>query len=195
MKNRKYNKIMINDLEIEYYVTYSNVKYTRYKLDLGKLHLTISRRNRDSVEEIIHKKDKWIYNKIKEYNETTAKFEKLTKNKQIEQRSLSELKNLVNIYIEYYEKCLNVKVNRIQYRQMSRKWGSCSTLRNITLNKYLCFLPDNLVRYIVYHEMAHLIVMAHDDKFYDIIKKEFYDYKSYDDELDQYWYLIRKHFN
>ena len=72
------------------------------------------------------------------------------------------------------------------------KWGSCSSLRNITLSVDLRFLPDRLVSYIVFHEMVHIIVMAHNDKFYEIIKKEFEDYKKYDEELEQFSYLLRK---
>lgn len=192
MKNRKYQKIKIKDITLEYYVEYRNVKYIRYELRDGVLRLVLPKRNKKDVEEYIHKKDKWLYRKIKQYNKSLEKNRKLTLNKNLENRSLQELKYLVNNYVEIYEKQLNVKVNRIQFRSMVHKWGSCSSLRNITLSRDLRFLPNNLVAYIVYHEMAHIIVMAHDDKFYEIMKKEFEDYKSYDEELEQYLYLINK---
>ena len=75
---------------------------------------------------------------------------------------------------------------------MTRKWGSCSSKANITLSKSLAYLPDKLVAYIVYHELAHLIVMAHNDEFFDIIKKEFPNYELCDKKLEQYNYLINK---
>ena len=97
---------------------------------------------------------------------------------------------MVNIYVEKYEKILNVEVNRLQFRDTIYKWGSCSTLRNITLSKNLRFLPDRLVEYIVYHELVHIIVLAHNDKFFEIIKKEFPNYLLCDEKLKQYNFLI-----
>lgn len=188
----KFNEIKINDIIIEYYVEYRNVKYIRYELREGVLRLVLPKRSKINVEEQIHKKDKWLYKKIKQYRKNLEKNRLLTSDKKLENRSLIELKYLVNGFVEEYEKKLNVKVNRIQYRSMVHKWGSCSSLRNITLSKDLRFLPDTLVRYIVYHEMSHIIVMAHNDKFYELIKKEFENYKKYDEELEQYLYLINK---
>lgn len=188
----KFNEIKINDIIIEYYVEYRNVKYIRYELREGVLRLVLPKRSKINVEEQIHKKDKWLYKKIKQYRKNLEKNRLLTVDKKLENRSLVELKYLVNGFVEEYEKKLNVKVNRIQYRSMVHKWGSCSSLRNITLSKDLRFLPDTLVRYIVYHEMSHIIVMAHNDKFYELIKKEFENYKKYDEELEQYLYLINK---
>ncbi|MBR0473266.1 MAG: M48 family metallopeptidase [Methanosphaera sp.] len=188
----KFNEIKINDIIIEYYVEYRNVKYIRYELREGVLRLVLPKRSKINVEEQIHKKDKWLYKKIKQYRKNLEKNRLLAVDKKLENRSLVELKYLVNGFVEEYEKKLNVKVNRIQYRSMVHKWGSCSSLRNITLSKDLRFLPDTLVRYIVYHEMSHIIVMAHNDKFYELIKKEFENYKKYDEELEQYLYLINK---
>ena len=96
--------------------------------------------------------------------------------------------------IEYYEKFLNVKVNRVQFRDTVYKWGSCSSLRNVTFSKNLRYLPDRLVAYIVYHELVHIIVLAHNDKFYDIIRREFPDYEKCDGKLKEYHYLIEKDF-
>lgn len=192
MKHRKYNKIKIRDITLDYYVEYRNVKYIRYELRDGVLRLVLPKNSKIDVEQQIHKKDRWLYNKIKQYNENLEKNMKLSSDKNLEHRSLQELRYLVNNYVEKFEKQLNVKVNRIQFRSMILKWGSCSSLRNITLSKSLRFLPDYLVAYIVYHEMAHIIVMAHDDKFYEIMKKEFPMYKNYDAELEQYLYLINK---
>ena len=192
MKNKKIYKTMIQDLELEYYVEFRNVKYIRYELRRGKLRLIVPKRNKDDVEEFIHKKDKWLYKKLKEYYDDEKKLSEETKSMNLSQRSMSELKHMVSLFIEKYEKQLNVKVNRLQYRDMVHKWGSCSSLRNITLSRDLRYLPDNLVSYIVYHELTHIIVLAHNDKFYEIIEKEFPDYREYDEDLKSYIYLINK---
>lgn len=190
MKKTHMNKIKINDIEIEYSVEYRKVKYIRYELKKGRLLLILPKRSKVEIEDVIHKKDKWIYNKIKEYYNEKELLSNKTRDMQLLRRTLPELKDLVNIYVEKYEKILNVEVNRLQFRDTIYKWGSCSTLRNITLSKNLRFLPDRLVEYIVYHELVHIIVLAHNDKFFEIIKKEFPNYLLCDEKLKQYNFLI-----
>ncbi|RAP51763.1 MAG: hypothetical protein BZ138_04530 [Methanosphaera sp. rholeuAM270] len=190
MKKKTYHTIRIKDITIEYHVEYRNVKYTRYEIKNGQLKLVTQKQNKDNIKEQIHKKDNWIYNKIKQQRQFQEKNRKLTQNKRPEQRTLKQLKQHVNNKIEQYEKQLNVKAKRIQYRQMTRKWGSCSSLGNITLSRDLKYLPDKLVSYIVYHELAHLIIMAHNKEFYQIIEREYPDYKKLDEELEQYHYMI-----
>lgn len=190
MKNKQSHKIKINDIEVEYSVEYRKVKYTRYELKNGKLLLILPKRSNADVEESIHKKDRWIYRKILEYNEEKEKLSNVTRDMVLVQRTLPELRNLVNIYVEKYEKILNVKVNRLQFRDTVYKWGSCSSLRNVTLSKNLSFLPDRLVEYIVYHELAHIIVLNHSDRFFEIIKREFPNYHLCDEKLKEYHFLI-----
>ena len=190
MKKTEVHTIKIRDIELEYSVDYRKVKYTRYELKNGKLFLVLPKRSKDNIEEVIHKKDKWIYKKIIEYNREKEILSDKTRNMNLIQRSMPELKDLVNSYVDKYEKILNVKVNRLQFRDTLYKWGSFSSLRNVTLSKNLRFLPDRLVEYIVYHELAHIIVLAHNDKFFEIIEREFPNYSCCDEKLKEYNFLI-----
>lgn len=194
MKNAQSHKIKINDIEVEYSVEYRKVKYIRYELKRGKLLVILPKRTKINVEETIHKKDRWIYRKIVEYNEEKERLSDITRDMHLVQRTLPELRDLVSVYVEKYEKILNVKVNRLQFRDTVYKWGSCSNLGNVTLSKNLSFLPDRFVEYIVYHELAHIIVLNHSDKFFEIIKKEFPNYKICDEKLKEYHFLIENNF-
>lgn len=190
MKKTKVHTIKIKDIELEYSVEYRKVKYTRYELKNGKLFLVVPKKSKVNIEETIHKKDKWIYRKIIEYNNEKKLLSDKTRDMDLIHRSMHELKDLVMEYVEKYEKILNVKVNRLQFRDTIYKWGSCSNLRNVTLSKNLRFIPDRLVEYIVYHELTHIIVLAHNDKFFEIIEKEFPNYKLCDEKLKEYNFLI-----
>ena len=46
--------------------------------------------------------------------------------------------------VERWAAHLGVQPGRIQFREMYRKWGSCSSRGNITLNVALCRLPPSL---------------------------------------------------
>jgi len=97
-----------------------------------------------------------------------------------------EFKAIISRYLEHYSRQLKVKISRVKLRKMKRRWGSCRTDGTITLNLFLQFVPEHLIAYIIYHELAHLIVKGHNRKFKTIIAREFPDYRQLDKELNLY---------
>jgi predicted metal-dependent hydrolase len=68
--------------------------------------------------------------------------------------------------IAKWESRLGVKVERVFVRKMKTKWGSCNPAsKSIRLNTDLAKKPPECLEYIVVHEMAHLLVRHHDDRF------------------------------
>lgn len=67
---------------------------------------------------------------------------------------------------------------RVQWRDMRRKWGSCSSLGTITLNTRLAWLPEELAGYIMCHELAHLRELNHSKAFWAIVGQYIPDYKE-----------------
>jgi hypothetical protein len=51
---------------------------------------------------------------------------------------------------------LGVQVTRTQVRAMRNKWGSISTAGTLTLADDLLRLPEELVEYVIVHELLHL---------------------------------------
>jgi predicted metal-dependent hydrolase len=78
---------------------------------------------------------------------------------------------------------LGVKPSGIGFRKMRSKWGSCSSKGNVSLNTWLQALPDELVAFIVFHELAHLKVRNHGPDFKALIAGEFPDFRELDKKL------------
>ncbi|MCP5107913.1 MAG: M48 family metallopeptidase [bacterium] len=97
-----------------------------------------------------------------------------------------EFSAFISHYTATYAHRLKVKINGIKIRKMKRRWGSCRTDGTITLNRCLQLVPEHLIAYIVYHELAHLIVRGHNKKFKAIIAGQFPDYRQLDKELNLY---------
>lgn len=59
------------------------------------------------------------------------------------------------------------QINKITIRNNKRNWGSCSSKNNISLNLQMMKLPDELIEYILLHELVHTRIKNHGPKFWE----------------------------
>jgi len=90
-----------------------------------------------------------------------------------------------------YSKKLGAEFNRITVRKQRSKWGSCSSKGNLSFNLQLICLPRELIRYLACHEVAHLKVKRHDRAFWEIVGREFENYKEMEKKLFEYWFFVQ----
>lgn len=58
------------------------------------------------------------------------------------------------------------QINNITIRNNKRNWGSCSSKNNISLNLQMMKLPDDLIEYILLHELVHTRIKNHGPQFW-----------------------------
>lgn len=66
---------------------------------------------------------------------------------------------------------LRLKYNTFAVASGRRILGRCDSRRNIKLSCYLLFYPEELIDYVIYHELAHLTVMNHGAAFHELCNK------------------------
>jgi predicted metal-dependent hydrolase len=77
-----------------------------------------------------------------------------------------QIRDAVPELIAKWERRMSVRVARCFVQRMKTKWGSCNPdNRSIRLNTELAKKPRECLEYIVVHEMAHLLVHRHDERF------------------------------
>lgn len=60
----------------------------------------------------------------------------------------------------------------ITWRSMNERWGSCTTVDGtIRISDRLINAPDYVLKYIIFHELIHLRVHAHDQNFYEYLQR------------------------
>jgi predicted metal-dependent hydrolase len=76
---------------------------------------------------------------------------------------------------------------KVQVRMQRTRWGSCSNSGTVSLNAALMFLEPPVVRYLLVHELCHLIALNHSRKFWSAVARYEPDYEALDRRLTQAW--------
>ncbi len=71
----------------------------------------------------------------------------------------------------------NFEFQQINIRTLKGRWGSCDTKGNITLNMFLMQLSDELIEYVLIHELVHTKVMSHNKLFWNHVGQIIPNYK------------------
>ncbi len=87
--------------------------------------------------------------------------------------------------LERWESRLKVRVSAYFLQRMRTKWGSCNVqARNIRLNTELVKKPKDLLEYVVVHEMLHLLVPTHSERFVALMSEHYPMWKEARAELN-----------
>lgn len=89
-----------------------------------------------------------------------------------------EIKEKITQRVQYYSLKMDVTYNRVSVRNQKTRWGSCSSKGNLNFNYRLFYLPEELLDYVVVHELAHRRHMNHSKDFWQEVERYFPDYKE-----------------
>lgn len=73
---------------------------------------------------------------------------------------------------------MGVTFGRVNIRCQQTRWGSCSSRGNLNFNCLLMLAPEEVLDYVVVHELAHRKQMNHSALFWQEVARECPDYKK-----------------
>ena len=63
------------------------------------------------------------------------------------------------------------RVRRVVVRSQRSRWGSCGANGHLSFNWRLILAPDDVLDYVVAHEVAHLMEMNHSPAFWRVVRR------------------------
>ncbi|MFQ5708132.1 MAG: M48 family metallopeptidase [bacterium] len=97
-----------------------------------------------------------------------------------------EAKNYLPKKLEYLANKHGFKYNRVFIKNHKSRWGSCSAKNNINLNLNLMRLPDELVDYVLLHELVHTKIKNHGPEFWRLLGKVCRNAKQLNKQLNKH---------
>jgi predicted metal-dependent hydrolase len=176
------------DTGTPYTLDYRNVRHPRLEYKTGTLNLILPKHYK-TEKQTLEKYKKWIQRKELVITKALEEAKEMEIN---QDRTDKQLRELVQTLAPKYQEELNARINKIYFRKMRTKWASHSRNGNLTINTLLKYLPENIIEYILYHEIAHSIERKHNGKFWSLINEKFQDHSVKEKDLLTYWFLIQE---
>jgi hypothetical protein len=121
------------------------------------------------ANKFLEEKKDWINSKVKLFSGIDKRIIKHSRKDYLEKKE--EVRGLISERISFLNYDNEFKFNRISIKNLSSRWGSCSTKGNLNFNYRMIYLPNNLIDYIIIHELCHLKEMNHSQRFWKLVSE------------------------
>ena len=81
--------------------------------------------------------------------------------------------------VNYYSQEIGVTYQKINLKNVSSIWGSCSPTNCLSFNRKLVMAPHEVVDYVVIHEVSHMVHRNHGSRFWSLVAKFDPQYKNH----------------
>ncbi|MCQ2770694.1 MAG: M48 family metallopeptidase [Clostridia bacterium] len=136
------------------------------------------RMNTKTIDDFVNQKRSWI---VKHIQQAKNKLDSSEELEDFSKEDLNELNKKLRAILpnklEYYSKLIGVEYYKVSYRCQKTRWGSCSSKNNLNFNILLAAMPEDILDYVVVHELCHIKQHNHSKKFWNEVEKIIPDYK------------------
>jgi len=82
-----------------------------------------------------------------------------------------EAQKIVEERVGYFSEKMNVRPMKVLIKNNRSSWGSCTPKKTLNFAYRIVMAPPEIIDYVVVHELAHLIVMNHSKRFWELVTR------------------------
>ncbi|MBO9484307.1 YgjP-like metallopeptidase domain-containing protein [Salinisphaera sp. G21_0] len=90
---------------------------------------------------------------------------------------VEKAKERIPVLVETMAGAMGVQFNQVMVSNLKMRWASCTAKDNLNFNWRLIKAPLFVIRYIIAHELAHLLEANHTPTFWLIVKAQVPNYE------------------
>ena len=91
------------------------------------------------------------------------------------------------VFLNKYEKLMNVYVEQLRIKKMKTRWGTCNIeAKRIWINYELVKYPVECLEHTIVHELTHLLETNHTPRFYTLLGKYYPNYRENDKLIKEF---------
>ena len=125
------------------------------------------------IDEFVRKNEDWIDDALKRKKE---------KNELFSEDYIKELFEKGNEYLKikvpYFSSLCGFYPASVRITRAKTRFGSCSGKNRVNFSVFLFSYPDEVIDYVILHELCHIKHKNHSKSFYSEIEKYMPDYRS-----------------
>lgn len=80
--------------------------------------------------------------------------------------------------VDGYSQKIGVKVRKIAIKHLKNRWGSMTKGGSINLNLNLLKAPEDIIDYIILHELCHSKIKEHSHHYWDYVRRYIPNYQE-----------------
>jgi predicted metal-dependent hydrolase len=86
---------------------------------------------------------------------------------------------------------LKMRYNNVSIKSQRSRWASCSKKGNLNFNLLLAAAPQQVIDYVIIHELMHLVEMGHSNRFWHLVEDADPNYRKHKDWLASHAPVIK----
>ena len=90
---------------------------------------------------------------------------------ELEQWMKDQAARLINDKVKLFSQHMELIYNRVTIRSQKSRWASCSVRKNLNFNWKLIMAPEQVLDYVIIHELCHLKELSHSKAFWNLVSQ------------------------